>query len=131
MITAYSQQNFSDKELLAFYRVYKYTLDKPFEPFSVMQKLLSQVNISEERMTEIIQAETLGKTIQLSEQEKKSMEELKKLMQKEKEKYDLQIDKMMQQEKLSAKRFEAIKIAYHQDASLRQKIDALIQKNNH
>jgi len=94
-----------------------------------MQKLLPQTCFSEERMTEILQAEALGRKIELSEKEKTDREKLKQLIQKEKDKYDTEIAAMMQREKISQKKFDEIKKAFHQDTKLQQKVYELAKNS--
>lgn len=129
-LTAFGQNTkFSDAELLSFYKVYDYILSHPFNPLEAMQKLLPQTCFSEERMTEILQAEALGRKVELSEKEKTDREKLKQLIQKEKEKYDTEIAAMMQREKISQKKFDEIKKAFHQDTKLQQKVYELAKNN--
>lgn len=125
---SFGQAKYSDEELMSFFKVYDYMLRNPFQPLEAMQKLLPQTSFTEERMTEIMQAEVIGRKVNLSEQEKADQAKLKQLIQKEKEKYDANIDKMMKQEKLSRKRFEEIKKAFHQDSKIQQKVYALVEK---
>lgn len=124
------QKKYTEQELVSFYKIYSHTINHPFETLQVMHSLLGKVNISEERMTEIMTADAMGKTIAISEQEKNSLEEMKKLLQKEKDKYDAEIEAMMKKEKLSPKKYQEIKAAFLKDPQLRQKTLKIVEKKN-
>ena len=125
----FGQNKYSDQELQSFYKIYLHIANNPFETLQVMQSLLSKVNITEERMGEIMEADAMGKIITISEQEKKSLEDIRKLLLKEKEKYDAQIVEMIKKEKLSLKKYEEIKAAFLKDRQLQQRAQNLFEKN--
>ena len=121
------KKNYPDAELLAFYKVYDYLLREPFNPLEAMQKLLPQTGFTEERMTEILQAEAIGRKVELSEQEKADRQKLQALLQKEKEKYDAEIEKMMQRENITSKKFGEIKKEFRRNPELQKKVYEIVK----
>lgn len=121
-------QNFKDEELIKFYHLYQYELSKPFDLPTLMPPCVAQSKISEQRMTEIMQAQAIGYDPKLSEAEKLEMDKIQKCLQKEKEKYDAEFTKKIKEKGLTAKRYEEIKKKFNSDTALQQKTYRLVQK---
>jgi hypothetical protein len=123
-----SAQNFKDEELIKFYHLYQYELSNPFDLPTLMPRCVAKSKISEQRMTEIMQAQAMGKNPKLTESEKQEMEKIQKCLQIEKDKYDAEFVKKIKEKGLTQKRYEEIKSKFVQDKTLQQKTYQLVQK---
>ncbi|MCS6795496.1 MAG: hypothetical protein NZ516_06025 [Raineya sp.] len=121
-------QNFKDEELIKFYHLYQYELSNPFDLPALMPRCVAKSKISEQRMTEIMQAQFQGYNPKLSESEKQEMEKIQKCLQAEKEKYETEFAKKIKEKGLTQKRYEEIKQKFVQDRNLQQKTYQLVQK---
>lgn len=121
-------QNFKDEELIKFYHLYQYELSNPFDLPTLIPRCVGKSKISEQRMTEIMQAQATGYNPKLSESEKQEMEKIQKCLQIEKDKYDAEFAKKIKEKGLSQKRYEEIKNKFVQDRALQQKTYQLVQK---
>lgn len=121
-------QNFKDEELIKFYHLYQYELSNPLDLPILMPRCVAKSKISEQRMTEIMQAQATGYDPKLSESEKQEMQKIQKCLQIEKDKYDAEFVKKIKEKGLTPKRYEEIKKKFHADTALQQKTYRLVQK---
>ncbi len=121
-------QNFKDEELIKFYYLYQDELSNPFDLPTFLPRCAAQSKISEQRMTEIMQAQATGYDPKLSENEKQEMQKIQKCLQIEKDKYDAEFVRKLKEKGLSPKRYEEIKKKFHSDTALQQKTYRLVQK---
>jgi hypothetical protein len=119
------KEKFTKIELQTFLKVYKYTLDNPFNPLISMQKNSSKIKISEERLTEIMQAQFAGNEISLSEEENYEMSKLKKILEKDKETYDMQLERYIKNQNMKPAKYKEIENLYHNNTKFQDKINAL------
>ncbi len=121
-------QNFKDEELRKFYHLYQYELSNPFDLPNLMPPCVAKSKISEQRMTEIMQAQAIGYDPKLSEVEKLEMDKIQKCLQKEKDKYDAEFLERTKKAGLTPKRYETIKQAFNRDRTLQEKTYQLVKK---
>lgn len=120
-------QNFKDEELRKFYHLYQYELSNPFDLPTLMPPCVVKSKITEQRMTEIMQAQAIGYDPKLSEIEKLEMDKIQKCLQKEKDKYDADFFERTKKAGLTPKRYETIKNAFVRDRNLQEKTYQLVK----
>jgi len=119
------KDKYTKEELQAFIKIYKYTLDNPFEPLVSMQKNASKVSITEARLTEIMQAQATGYDPKLTEKENAEMLRLKQLIEEDKKNYDKKLEQYIISQKLSVEKYQEIKKQYHKDSKFQEKVNKL------
>ena len=119
------KEKYTKEELQSFIKIYKYTLDNPFEPLISMQKNASKISISEARLTEIMQAQATGYDPKLTEQENADMIRLKKFIEEDKKVYDKKLEQYILNQKLSLEKYQEIKKQYHKDSKFQEKVNKL------
>jgi len=120
------KEKYTKEELQSFIKIYKYTLDNPFEPMISMQRNASKINISEARLTEIMQAQATGYDAKLSEKENQEMTRLQKLIEEDKKVYDKKLEQYITTQKLPLEKYQEIKKCYHKDSKFQEKVNKLI-----
>ena len=118
---------YSSDEVQTFITIYEYKLNHPFEIATSMQNSFKQTTISEERMTEILQAQFAGNEIKLSEKEKSELEKIKALMEVDKAKYDALLNTFILENKMKPNRFKEIEDALNNNIEFQNK-SVLLQK---
>lgn len=119
------KDNFTKIELQTFLKVYKYTLDHPFDPLVSMKKNSSRIRLSEQRLTEIMQSQFAGNELKLSEGENYEMSKLQKLVEKDKELYDKQIERYIKNQNMKPARYKEIEALYQENTKFQSKVNAL------
>jgi hypothetical protein len=122
------KQKYSKEELEAFSKIYKHTLDFPFDQITSMQKNASKIKISEERLSEILQAQFAGNSPQLTKEEILEMEQLKKLMETDKQNYDKEIEQYIATQKITVSKYLEIKKLYNKDNKFQEKVNKMSNK---
>jgi len=122
-----SQSN-TEKELQAFAKIQQYQLDHPFDLVNSMKRCVSALHISEKRMSAILQAQFAGKEIQVSEQERRQLDQLAALMRLDKEKYDQEMNRFMMANKMKPARYKQIKKKHQNSNAFQSKMSKLSAK---
>jgi hypothetical protein len=119
------KEKYTQKEQKLFVKIYKHTLDFPFDIIASMQKNAPKINIKEERFSEILQAQFAGNEPNLSEPEIKEMTKLKALMESEKEEYDEEFKKYVTTQGLPFNKYQEMEKRYHDDTKFQSKVNKL------
>ncbi|KOY85608.1 hypothetical protein AD998_05080 [bacterium 336/3] len=123
--TTKEKEKYTKEELQSFIKIYKYTLDNPFEPLVSMQKNASKISITEARLTEIMQAQSMGYDPKLTEKENGEMSRLKKFIEEDKMVYDKKLEQYIISQKLPLEKYQEIKKLYHKDSKFQEKVNKL------
>ena len=131
-ITSYSlfsqtieKEKYTKKEQFAFLKIYKHTLDNPFDITTSMQKNVPKIKIEEARFSEILQAQFAGNEPTLTAAENKEMATLKALMELDKKEYDRELKKYAIAQGISYEKYLVIEKLYHENKKFQKKIDKL------
>ncbi len=120
--TTPKKQIYSKRELISFLKIYKHTLDNPFDPLVSLNNNYKKSKLTEERLTEIFQAEFAGNPVTLSESEKVELQKLKEMVEIDKKNYDNKLDNYISENNLTKKKYYEIKKKYHEDSSFQKKV---------
>lgn len=123
------KEKFSNKEITSFLIIYKHTLDFPFDMVSAMKKSAKEIQITEERLSEILQNQFAGNTIQLSDMEIKEMQKLQSLMNIEKQKYEVDVNKFIAAHNLSQEKYILIKKQYDTNIKFQKRANQMFANN--
>jgi hypothetical protein len=119
------KEKYTKEELQTFIKIYKYTLDNPFEPLVSMQKNISKISITEARLTEIMQAQSTGYDPKLTEKETNEMTRMKKFIEEDKKNYDKKLEQYIVTQKITVEKYFEIKKQYHKDSKFQEKVNKL------
>ncbi|WP_310556139.1 hypothetical protein [Flavobacterium sp.] len=122
------KEKYSKAELKTFIKIYKHTLDFPFNTIVSMQQNALKIKISEQRLTEILQSQFAGNTIKLTDDESKEMGKLQKLMETDKEVYDKELEKYIISQKILPSKYKEIEKVYHKNNKFQKKVNKLYTK---
>jgi hypothetical protein len=119
------KEKYTKKEQYAFLKIYKHTLDYPFDIATSMQKHAPEIKIEELRFAEILQAQFAGNEPKLTPAENKEMAALKTLIAADKEDYDIELKKYAIAQGIAYEKYIAIEKLYHDNKKFQKKIDKL------
>jgi light-regulated signal transduction histidine kinase (bacteriophytochrome) len=119
------KEEYSKKELQTFLKIYKHTLDAPFDPVISMQKNTSKIKITEERLTQILQAQFAGNTVSLTDEEIIEMDKLKQMMELDKQAYNKALEEYIISQKMAPSKYEEIEKLYHSNTKFQKKVTKL------
>jgi hypothetical protein len=119
------KEKYTKKEQFAFLKIYKHTLDNPFDITTSMQKNVPKIKIEEARFSEILQAQFAGNEPTLTAAENKEMAVLQNLMELDKKEYDSLLKKYAISQGISYEKYLAIEKLYHENKKFQKKIDKL------
>lgn len=122
------KEKYSQKELQTFLKVYKHSIDKPFDIVKSMQNNASKINIPEARFSEILQAQFAGNTPSLTDIETKEMSKLKMMMEEDELVYTENLKKYTIAQGLIYSKYKEIEKQYNSDLKFQRKINKLNQK---
>lgn len=125
IITAQVKEKYTKTELTTFLKIYKHTLDHPFDITSSMQKNAKSIKIPEERLGEILQAQFAGNSLKLTEAENKEMTTLKKLMEVDQESYNKALEKYILDNKMTNNKYKEIVAEYYSSQKFQKKVNKL------
>lgn len=118
-------QKFSSEELQTFMKIYEYKLNHPFDIVAAMQKSVKKTSISEKRISEILQAQFAGNEIKLSDFEKKELETINLLMEKEKVEHEKEINKFIAETKMDTSKYLEIREEFDNDKDFQAVVNNL------
>ncbi len=124
------KEKFSSLELKTFLKIYKHTLDLPFDAATALQKSAKLSAIPEKRLSEILKAKFAGNKVELSDEEIGEMNTIKKNMQTDKDLYDNELDKYILKQKMTPKKYHEIENLYHANNKFQEKINKLSNNKN-
>jgi hypothetical protein len=119
------KEKYSKKELQSFVKIYKHTLDAPFDIIKSMQKNAPKIAINEARFSEILQAQFAGNTPKLTEIENKEMAKLQHLMELDKQDYDAKLQQYILAQGMPYSKYKEIEKQYHQNPKFQKKINKM------
>lgn len=119
------KEKYTKKEQFAFLKIYKRTLDNPFDITTSMQKNVPKIKIEEARFSEILQAQFAGNEPTLTAAESKEMAVLQSLMELDKKEYDSLLKKYAVSQGISYEKYLVIEKLYHENKKFQKKIDKL------
>lgn len=125
-----TEVKYSTEEIETFLKIYKHKLDHPFEIAISMENASKKSAISEERMSEILQAQFAGNEIKLSEKEKNELEKIKALMEIDKAIYDKSLNEYISENKMNPLRYQEIETTFHNNVAFQNKLTSLYNKTN-
>jgi hypothetical protein len=128
MAQSKEKEKYTPTALKTFLKIYKHTLDVPFDPIISMKNNAPKIKISHERLSEILGSELEGSTPELSDQETKEMNKLKKMIEADKLIYDKKLDLYITSQKMTLAQYEEIKKQYHKDNKFQNKVNKLYNK---
>ena len=128
ILTAQVKEKYSKTELVTFLKIYKHTLDHPFDIALSMQKNATKIKLSEERLSEILQAQFAGNSIKLTDAENNEMSSLKKLMEIDEEKYNNELKKYIVDNKITYEKYKKIETLFNSNQKFQKKINKLYNK---
>ena len=127
-LSAQVKEKYSKTELITFLKIYKHSLDHPFDIAVSMKMNASKIKISEERLGEILQAQFAGKSIKLTDAENKEMLSLKKLMEVDEEKHKSDFKKYIVDNKIAYEKYVEMETLFHSSQKFQNKINKLNNK---
>lgn len=124
-----AQSAFTPKEMISFYELYEFELNHPFDLPKIMPVCLAQTKLSPQKMEEIMQAQALGKSPKISEEEKMELSKLQKLLAIEEKKHKEEFEKKLQTQQISPATYKAIKIRFAKDITFQKEVYDLYKKH--
>ena len=128
LLTAQVKEKYSKTELITFLKIYKYSLDHPFDLADSMKKNATKIKISEKRLTEILQAQFAGNFVKLTDAENNEMTSLKKLMEIDEEKYKSELKKYIIDNHIAYEKYKEIESLFNSNQKFQKKINKLNNK---
>lgn len=122
--------NYKKEDLKSFIQTYSYILDNPFNTLLAAEKNSAKIDLSYERLSEIFQNQFSDTNDSITPTEKKELDKLKILVERDKEVYDSMIKKKMVSENLSDSLFDKIKEDYNRNIKFQRKVNKLHIKMN-
>ena len=117
-------------EVQTFIKIYEYKLNHPFEIAISMENASKKTTLSEERISEILQAQFAGNTIKLSEKEKTEFEKIQAFMATDKAKYDSYLNAFITENNMKPTRYKEIEDFFYNNKAFQNKIVSLYNKTN-
>lgn len=120
------KQDFSTTEIISYAQLRKEILNNPFDIVTSMQKNVQFIDISQSRMSEILENSFTGKETKTTVKEKKELQKLQDLMNKDLLVHQKKMAKVLAKKNNSLSRYKEFKERYHSDHTFQKTVNQII-----